>query len=66
VPEKRLVNDTVKELGIPEGRLMETIARLGKSAGPPWGKDQKSAALAAMIAFRGLSDPAHTLIAPSG
>ncbi|MGH9420561.1 MAG: hypothetical protein ACRD3J_11340 [Thermoanaerobaculia bacterium] len=25
-----------------------TIARLGKTAGPPWGKDQKNAALAAM------------------
>jgi hypothetical protein len=42
---------------IPENVLAEhadrsTIAALGKSAGPPWGKDQKDAALAAAIALR--------------
>jgi hypothetical protein len=30
-------------------RLMKTIETLGKSVGTPWGKDQKSAALAAML-----------------
>jgi hypothetical protein len=30
---------------------MKTIAALGKSVGPPWGKDQKEATLAAMIAL---------------
>ncbi len=29
----------------------EAIATLGKSVGPPWGKDQKEAALAALIAL---------------
>jgi len=29
------------------------IAMLGKSMGPPWGKDQKDAALAAMVALAG-------------
>jgi hypothetical protein len=29
------------------------IASLGKSVGPPWGKDQKSATLAAMVALQG-------------
>lgn len=29
----------------------EAIATLGKSVGPPWGKDQKDAALAALIAL---------------
>jgi hypothetical protein len=28
------------------------LAALGKSIGPPWGKDQKSAALAAMIVLQ--------------
>lgn len=42
---------------IPEKVLAEhadrsTIAAMGKSAGPPWGKDQKDAALAAAIALR--------------
>jgi hypothetical protein len=31
----------------------DTLARLGKSVGPPWGKDQKTAALAAMIVLNG-------------
>lgn len=39
VPEKELQADPAE---------LKTIARLGKSAGPPWGKDQKNAALAAM------------------
>jgi hypothetical protein len=33
--------------------VKQTIASLGKSVGPPWGKDQKDAALAALIALRG-------------
>jgi hypothetical protein len=32
--------------------LRERIAALGKSVGPPWGKDQKEAALAAWLALR--------------
>jgi len=35
----------------PAGALQKTIAALGRSAGPPWGKDQKDAALAAMVAL---------------
>ena len=31
---------------------MDEVAGLGKSVGPPWGKDQKSAALAAMVALQ--------------
>lgn len=34
-------------------RVKRTIASLGKSVGPPWGKDQKDAALAALIALHG-------------
>ena len=30
-----------------------TLAELGKSVGPPWGKDQKNAALVAMIVLNG-------------
>jgi hypothetical protein len=32
-------------------RLGDALAALGKSAGPPWGRDQKDAALAAWIAL---------------
>jgi hypothetical protein len=45
---------SVNEKGLFEeaGRAhMELIARIGRMAGPPWGRDQRSAALAAMIAF---------------
>ena len=45
---------------IPEKELPATfddaIARLGKSVGPPWGKDQKTAALAAMMALELLNE----------
>jgi hypothetical protein len=33
-----------------ETDLVKKLATIGKSVGPPWGKDQKDAALAAMVA----------------
>lgn len=51
VPEKSLMEQAVRALGGPPSRLAETIAGLGKSVGPPWGKDQKNAALAALLAL---------------
>lgn len=51
VPEKQLDAHAERALASPAGVLRRTIAVLGKSAGPPWGKDQKDAALAAMIAL---------------
>lgn len=49
----------IRFVGIPENALAtradaelhERIAALGKSVGPPWGKDQKEAALAAWLAL---------------
>jgi hypothetical protein len=35
------------------GRVLENVTALGKPVGPPWGKDQKDAALAAILALRG-------------
>jgi hypothetical protein len=44
VNEKRLFEEA--------GRTqMELIAQIGRNAGPPWGQDQRAAALAAMTAF---------------
>jgi hypothetical protein len=51
VREKLLWERAEKELATARSALMNRIAALGKAAGPPWGKDQKSAALAAMIAL---------------
>lgn len=51
VREKVLWEEGEKALATARSGLMERVAALGKAAGPPWGKDQKSAALAAMIAL---------------
>ena len=53
IPEKQLFEEVESALRVPLSGLMEQIASLGKSVGPPWGKDQKSAALAAMVALQG-------------
>lgn len=52
VPEKTLSSYAEQSLAIPASELSRTISTLGKQAGPPWGKDQKEAALAAMIALQ--------------
>jgi len=51
IPEKLLKEHAEKALGSPLSRLEREVAALGKVIGPPWGKDQKDAALAAMIAL---------------
>jgi hypothetical protein len=53
VPEKHLDEYAERALGTSMNSLRKTVASLGKSVGPPWGKDQKDAALAAMIALQG-------------
>jgi len=53
VPEKLLITHAERALGSPVSRLAKTVAMLGKFVGPPWGKDQKDAALAAMIGLQG-------------
>jgi hypothetical protein len=55
VPEKSLAQRAEAVLGEPLRNVMAKIDLLGKSVGPPWGKDQKDAALAAMIALHGKS-----------
>lgn len=52
VPEKQLNEHAERALATSMNTLRKTIASLGKSVGPPWGKDQKDAALAAMIALQ--------------
>jgi hypothetical protein len=49
IPEKQLNQYAQSSLARPMSSLMTIINTLGKSVGAPWGKDQKSAALAAMI-----------------
>ena len=51
IPEKQAQSLAEKQLSIPLPKLQRTIADLGRSVGAPWAADQKSAALAAMIAL---------------
>lgn len=51
IPEKLLTLHAEKTLGKPASILVKKIAALGKPVGPPWGKDQKDATLAALIAL---------------
>ena len=51
LPEKSALDDAAKMLGITRAHLDAHLATLGKSAGPPWGKDQKEAAAAALVAL---------------
>jgi len=53
ISEKELDAHAQKAMAISLNNLQKTIASLGKSVGPPWGKDQKDASLAAMIALEG-------------
>ncbi len=53
IPEKLLMKHAERALGSPAGHLVKKVAKLGKLVGPPWGRDQKDAALAAMIALQG-------------
>ena len=52
IHEKRLDEQAERAFGGSATALKQTIASLGKSLGPPWGKDQKDASLAAMIALK--------------
>src|SRR5262245_42061200 len=52
IPEKRLTEQAERVLATSASALMKRVATLGKSVGPPWGRDQKDAALAAMIAMQ--------------
>jgi hypothetical protein len=52
LPHKSAIDDAAKKLGLTRPRLDARLAALGRSAGPPWGKDQKEAAAAALVALK--------------
>lgn len=51
LPDKSALDAAVTQLGVTRVRLDATLAALGKRAGAPWGKDQKEAAVAALVAL---------------
>ena len=55
VRERELLERGVVILGTPADKLQRRIAELGQSIGPPWGQDQKQAALVAWLALAGAS-----------
>jgi len=57
IPEKQLDEHAERALATSVTKVRKTMASLGKAVGPPWGKDQKDAALAAMIALEGRLSP---------
>jgi len=52
IPEKSLTKHAEGALGTPLSVLSKELTAMGKAVGPPWGRDQKDAALAAMIALK--------------
>jgi len=52
IPEKQLSEEAEKLLAAPLTDLMKQVMKLGKTVGAPWGKDQKSATLAALIGLK--------------
>lgn len=52
VYEKELMAEASGQFGTPTDLFLKNIAALGKTVGPPWGKDQKDAALIALIALQ--------------
>lgn len=59
LPEKSALDSAAKNLGVARARLDARLAALGRSAGSPWGKDQKEAAAAALVALAGVSMRSH-------
>jgi hypothetical protein len=53
IPEKTLVQHAARALRASARELANRVRSLGESIGPPWGKDQKDAALAALVALGG-------------
>jgi hypothetical protein len=49
LPERGLMKLAEKALGTDARTLLKRMSSLGKTVGPPWGKDQKEAALAALV-----------------
>jgi len=52
IPEKQLNEEAEKLLATSLHDLTSQVLKLGKSVGPPWGKDQKNATLAALMGLK--------------
>jgi post-segregation antitoxin (ccd killing protein) len=66
LPDKSVLDAAARALGISRARLDGALAALGKAAGSPWGKDQKEAAAAALVAIEGTEATARREARPRG
>lgn len=57
VREREVAPHAAAVLGVGADRLLRRVVELGRAIGPPWGKDQKNAALVAWVA---LATPRHS------
>ena len=55
VPERELLARAAAALGTTGNAVSELIHQIGRRHGPPWGRDQKTGAMAAMIALHSVS-----------
>jgi hypothetical protein len=51
LPDKSAFESSAVMLGLGRARLDERVAALGKASGPPWRKEQREAAAAALVAL---------------
>lgn len=51
LPDKTVIDSAAKELGVTRARLDARLTALGRDVGPPWGRYQKEAAAAALVAL---------------
>jgi hypothetical protein len=56
VSERELPARAAKALGASEDSVRELVQQVGSGHGPPWGRDQKLAGLAALVALRSALD----------
>jgi hypothetical protein len=53
IRERDVWEKAASAYGLDEARFRDRVDALGKSAGPPWGADQKAATAAGLLALRG-------------
>ena len=51
IPRRELPDRFASALGTDDGGARECLAAMGRSVGPPWARDQKDAAMAALVAL---------------
>lgn len=51
IPRRELLDRFARALGTDEDEAREWLTSMGRAVGPPWARDQKDAAMAALVAL---------------